>query len=106
MRALLDESLPRQLKQALSGHQVRTVPEAGWAVKKNGELLQLANDRFDVFVTPDRNLPAQQNLTGLRLGIVIVRARSNDIADLLPLVPGLLDFLTRIAPGQVMRLGG
>lgn len=54
MRILLDESAPRGLKELLPGHEVKTVPEQGWASKLNGELLGLAvADRFDVFVTPD-----------------------------------------------------
>ncbi len=60
MRVLLDECLPRQLKQELIGHDVVTVPEAGWAGKQNGELIALATERFDVFVTIDQNLPAQR----------------------------------------------
>jgi hypothetical protein len=106
MRVLLDESLPRQLKTHLPGHQVLTVTEIGWTGKKNGELLALAEGRFDVFVTPDRNLPDQQNLSRLQLAIVVVRARSTDLEDLLPLVPGLLQYLSIIVPGQLVRLIG
>ncbi len=106
MRVLLDESLPRRLKAQLPDHDVRTVPEVGWASKKNGELLRLADERFDVFVTPDAHLPEQQNLSGLRLCIIILRARSNDIADLLPLVPQLRNALANVAAGQVIRLVG
>ena len=62
MRVLLDECLPRRLGRVLTGCDVRTVPEAGWAGKQNGELLQLASASFDVFVTMDRNLQYQQNL--------------------------------------------
>ena len=106
MRVLLDESLPRQLKIELPGHDVETVPGTGWAGKKNGELLRLADERFDFFVTPDRSLPAQQNLPKLRLTFVILRARSNDIADLLPLMPALRSALANQAPGNVLWLGG
>lgn len=105
MRVLLDESLPRQLRRVLSGHEVITVPEAGWAGTKNGELLRLAEPEFDVFVTMDRRLPFQQNLTGLRLCIVILIARSNDIAELLPLGPALQDAVENAEPGTVQRLG-
>lgn len=48
-RVLLDESLPRPLRGVLTGFDITTVPEAGWASKENGELLGLAQDRFDVF---------------------------------------------------------
>ena len=58
MRVLLDECLPRRLKQAIVGFDVATVSDAGWAGKSNGELLGLAADDFDVFVTVDQNLPA------------------------------------------------
>ena len=65
MRVLLDECLPTRLKQVITGHEVSTVSDAGWAGKGNGELLGLAVDSFDVFVTIDKNLPAQQNLQRL-----------------------------------------
>ncbi len=51
MRILLDESLPRRLRSIFAGHEVVTVVEAGWSGVKNGDLLQLAAARFDVFVT-------------------------------------------------------
>jgi hypothetical protein len=56
VRVLLDECLPRRLKRDLVGHHVRTGPEMGWASKTNGELLALAVDHFDIFLTADRNL--------------------------------------------------
>jgi predicted nuclease of predicted toxin-antitoxin system len=105
MRLLLDESLPRSLKQHLPGHHVQTVQELGWAGKKNGALLALAEGRFDVFLTPDRNLPMQQNLQGLRLSVMILRARSNNIRDLTPLAPEILAALATLSPGQLVRLG-
>jgi Domain of unknown function (DUF5615) len=60
MRILLDESLPRRLKGELLGHDVSTVVECGWSGVKNGKLLTLAADNFDVFVTADQNLQNQQ----------------------------------------------
>lgn len=104
MRVLLDESIPTVLASRLVDHRVRTVAQLGWAGKKNGELLRLADATFDAFVTMDRSLPQQQNLTGLRLGIVILIARSNDIADLEPLVPKLLSTLPHVRPGGVVRI--
>ncbi len=63
MRILLDESLPRKLRNDFgSDHEVWTVRDKGWLGKKNGELLQLMiKDRFEMFVTIDQNLPYQQN---------------------------------------------
>ena len=58
MKILIDECLPRKLKFEFSDHDVKTVPEAGWASRKNGDLLRLAEIDFDVFVTNDQNLPS------------------------------------------------
>jgi hypothetical protein len=53
MKVLLDECLPRKLKNHLLGHDCSTVPEAGWAGKKNGELLSLAEKSgIEVFLNP------------------------------------------------------
>ena len=76
MRVLLDESLPRRLKAELTEYEVSTVPEAGWAGTKNGELLRLAEPLFDVFVTMDRRLPSQQNLSDLALCVIVLLAKS------------------------------
>ncbi len=65
MRLLLDESLPRKLKECLAPHEVRTVPEMGWAGKANGALLRLAEQEFEVFLTADQKLPNQQDLPTL-----------------------------------------
>jgi len=65
VRVLLDEQLPRRLARELTGHQVRTVHQQGWAGLKNGELLRrAAREGFEVFVTADQNLEFQQNLSG------------------------------------------
>ena len=67
----------------------------GWASIKNGELLALASERFDVFVTADRNLPYQQNVRTLPIAIVVLQAKTNRLADLLRLVPNLLAVINR-----------
>src|SRR6266850_1952712 len=75
MRVLLDECLPRRLKADLPDHEVRTAQDEGWSGMKNGALLQVASGRFDVFLTVDRNIPFQQNLRGLKIGVLAMMAR-------------------------------
>ncbi len=104
-RVLLDGCLPRHLKRSLVGHQVRTVPEAGWASKENGDLLALAVDDCDVFVPVDRNLTFQQNVEKLQIGIVVLVARGNRLEDLMPLVPALQRAVETVERGRVVRLG-
>jgi hypothetical protein len=104
MRVLIDECLPRKLKQELPEHDAKTVPEMGWAGKKNGELLRLMTGHFDVFITIDQNLTYQQNLEGATIGVVTLAAPSNRLTDLLPLVPRLKAVLQTIEPGNLVRI--
>ena len=79
MRILLDESLPRELRDDLPGHAVKTVTEVGCSGVRNGELLRRAAENFDVFVTADQNLQYQQNLAALPVAVVVLVARNNQI---------------------------
>ena len=106
MRVLIDESLPRQLAPALVGHDARMVQQEGWSAVKNGELLRRAAAAgFEVLITPDRNLEYQQNIPRSGVGVVVVRARTNRIEDLLPLVARLLAALPGARPGTVTHVG-
>ena len=77
----------------------------GWAMIKNGDLLSLAEKHFDVFVTVDRNLSFQQNLVSFTIAVVVLRARTNRLADLRPLVPKLLAVLPSVKLGAVTYIG-
>jgi len=106
MRVLLDECVPRRLGRVLADFDVRTVPEEGWAGKKNGELLGLASVSFDVFVTIDQNLQHQQNLRDAEIAIVVLESPTNRYDDLLPLVPRLIEVLQGdVSGGGVFRVG-
>lgn len=106
MRLLLDECVPKRLRRELPGHEIRTVQEAGWAGVRNGALLRAADGTFDAMVTVDQGVEHQQNLTGLRIGVVIMVAASNDIDDLRPLVPAVLGALRTLQAGEIRRVGG
>ena len=106
MNVLLDECAPKKLKIFLSahGHACCTVQEAGWSGKANGELLALAEPLFDVLVSIDKGLQYQQNISGRKIAIVILRARSNRLADLEPQFPSCALALTTVKPGQVVEI--
>lgn len=106
MRVLLDECLPRRLKSSLSGHSARTVPEMGWASKRNGELLQLAEREFDIFLTVDRKLQHQQNLASFSIAVVVMVARTNSFLDLQPLMSRVLDCLATTRKGEAVVVAG
>ena len=106
MKVLLDECIPRRLKDALPDHECQTVPEAGLAGQKNGLLLSLAEDAgFDLFLTMDKGLQYQQNLAGRSIAILIVQARSNRLEDLLQHLEACRSIMTSIQPGEVRRVG-
>jgi hypothetical protein len=105
VRVLLDENLPHDLIAHLPAHAVTTVQGMGWAGVENGELLRRASGHFDAFVTMDRKLEREQNVTRLPFGVVLVVARTNRVQDLLPLVPAVLVALDRIQPGRLEQVG-
>lgn len=91
MKVLLDENLPHSLRHHLPGHDVYTVTYQRWSGVKNGELLQLAAAAgFDVQTLP--------------LSVIIISASSNDVDDLLPLVPAILARLTNLPLRSIERL--
>ncbi len=97
MRLLLDESVPAKLRKHLPTHDVRTAVEMGWAGVKNGKLLALAAEQFDVFVTVDKNLQFQQNLSALPIAVLVLDAVSNELGVLLALLPQLELTLTSLS---------
>jgi predicted nuclease of predicted toxin-antitoxin system len=107
MKVLIDECSPKALKRHLAdlGHVCVTVQEAGWAGKKNGELLELAETLFDVLVTLDTNVQYQQNLADRKVAVVVVHSRSNRLEHLRQYFPECVSAIQKIKPGQVVRVG-
>lgn len=80
---------------------VQTVPEPGWASKRNGELIRLAETNFDVLLTKDQNTEHQQNLKKFNLAFVVLVAPTNDIADPQPLMAAANEALKTIEAGEI-----
>ena len=73
MRVLLDECLPLNLRHELRGHEAHTVQWAGINGKKNGDLLQAAeNAGYDVFITVDQGLPHQTHSGSRTLAVIVL----------------------------------
>ena len=102
MKVFLDECVDWRLARNLVGHDVRTARQMGWATIKNGELLALAAVDFDVFVTVDQNLSFQQNLTSHPIAVIVLRAKSNRLAELEPLMPKLLAAIASSRRGEAV----
>lgn len=100
MKILLDECLDRRLAKEIIGYEVQTVPQMKWAGIKNGDLMRLAENEFDVFITVDRNLSFQQNLPKFNLAVLVLRAQSNRLTDLLPFAQKIIEILPNLEKGK------
>ena len=105
MKVFIDECIDWRLSRDIVGHEVKTARQMGWSTIKNGEILALAAMDFDVFVTVDRNLSFQQNLPAFTIAVIVLRAVSNRLADLKPLVPALLASIPTAPRGGVTYVG-
>lgn len=102
MRIFVDECVNHKLMPHLTGHSFTHTADTDWLSTQNGALLRLVMQHgFDVFLTTDKNIKHQQNLSKLALAFVVMRPRSNNLEDLLPLVPEVLATLAAIDPTQI-----
>jgi len=77
MKILFDQGTPAPLRRYLVGHSVDTAYERGWSDLRNGDLLARAEmDGYELLITTDQNMRYQQNLSGSRLGILVLLSTS------------------------------
>ena len=105
MRILIDECLNWRLGRGLSGHYAVSAQKLGWSGIQNGKLLALAVEHgFDVFLTGDRNLMFQQNVTEFSIAVVVLEAAGTQLHQTLPLMPMVIALLPSLKPGSVTRV--
>jgi predicted nuclease of predicted toxin-antitoxin system len=105
VKILIDECLPKDLAKMLTGHTAKTVVQMRWSGIKNGELLRRASKAgFEVFITVDKNIPAQQPTQIYPLAIIILHARSNRIEDIKPFAARIMELLEMDAAPRVHTL--
>jgi hypothetical protein len=104
--ALLDENMPKSLIRLLAPEiEARTVQQEGWRGLRNGDLLSTAAAAgFDAFITTDRGIPHQQNISQYGIGVGLLEAGSNRIEDLAPLVPEIKEHIGTLPRGAVLRV--
>lgn len=106
MRILLDECIDVELRHHFSGHDCQTCRYAGLAGLANGALLSAAEQAgFQVLITVDKGIPAQQSLRGRSISLLVIRARSTNIEDLLSLMPAVIAALANLGRGDVVQVG-
>ncbi len=103
MRVWLDENLPHQLRELFGNNiEVVTIRYRGWQGRENGELLRIAANEFDAFITMDQGIPHQQNLSEIKIGIIVLEAERNRFEDLAPLISKVNAVLNTLKNGQIV----
>jgi predicted nuclease of predicted toxin-antitoxin system len=103
MKLLLDENLPKKLKQDFPNHTVFTVRDMNWQGKKNGELIQLIiENNFDALITFDKNLQYQQNFQKYSIPVILLNSSDNTYLTLKNLI-GKINFVLeeKLNPGKI-----
>lgn len=95
MKLLLDENLPKRLKQDFPEFEIFTVRDRGWNGFTNGELLKLMLENgFDALITFDKNLEYQQNFRKYPIRVIVLTAASNRYRNLTQLVDKVKEALS------------
>jgi len=102
MKILLDECTPHVLKRLLTGFEITTVQDQGWAGITNGTLLQLVEENFDVLITSDQNLKYQQNLANRQ--IAILQLPTNKVPIIVRLASVVQSALDNIEAGDFVEV--
>jgi predicted nuclease of predicted toxin-antitoxin system len=102
MRILLDECVPWPMHKLLAGHECSTAQQRGWGGTKNGDLLRLAENEFDLFITSDQNIRYQQNLAGRR--IAIIELSTNKLRRIEAAANMISSAITTVQPGDFRHL--
>ena len=105
MKILIDECLPSRLKHQYPDHIVFTVQEMGWEGKKDKELLKLAVDEgFEIFITIDKNIEHQQNISEIRLGIIVFDIPRTKLENLIPMTNKVIELISKARPFKVYQV--
>lgn len=105
MKLILGHNIDWRLKKDIVGHDVRTVQELGWADVINGELLTLVEEAgFHLLLTADANIKQQQNMTGRKIAIIVLRSRNNRLATHRDMVDDILAAVQNVEPGHVVEI--
>jgi hypothetical protein len=102
MKILLDECVPWPLHKFLIGHACSTAQQCGWGGIKNGELIRLAENEFDLFITSDQNMRYQQNLAGRQMAIL--ELSTNDFRRIRAAAGLIGDTIAKMQPQEFKTL--
>ncbi len=101
-RIILDENLAVRFRTHLSEFEVVTVRYQGWCGIRNGDLIRLINDSFDILITGDKNLRYQQNNSARK--VAIIEVPSTQLKALLQVRDEIVNAIRTMAPGEYVKI--
>ena len=104
MRILIDECVDPRVKLLFPDHYAETVHDRSWDALEDRRLLELAQNEFDVFLTADRSVEFQQNISKFRFGIIVVHVPKNQIGFYRMLQNEILQAIEHSQPGSVTHV--
>lgn len=105
MRLLLDHCVDRRLAAHFRGHTIQTTFEMGWEQLQNGRLLAAAAAAgFDAVITTDRSIKHQQNLEVLPIAVIVLKAVTNKVSDLVTMMPLVEAALQTLPPRTLIEV--
>jgi hypothetical protein len=103
MLVLFDQATPVPIRPYLAGHTVTTAFQRGWDKLKNGELPAAAERAgFDLFLTTDKNMRYQQNLTARTIAIVVLGQQQ--WPHVRPHIQRVVDAVNAAIPGSFVEV--
>jgi len=102
VKILLDECVPSPLRKLLVGHECHTAQEMGWKSIRNGDLLAMAEGKFDLFITAGQGLAYEQNLRSRR--IAILELSTNKLRAIQTAAGQLQDAVATMSGAEFRRL--
>ena len=90
------------MRKLLTNHECSNPFRCGWNGVTNGELLKLAENEFELFISADQNLRYQQNLAGRR--IAILEISTNDLRRILAADLSIIKAVATIKEGEYLQL--
>lgn len=105
MKILLDENIDVNFAAELNSHDIYTVNQMGWASKKNGELMQFASDSgFNYFITLDKNIQYQQNLSKYSFSVILLLANNSKLDTLKEMKDKILESISKKNSEKLIRI--
>jgi predicted nuclease of predicted toxin-antitoxin system len=104
MRVLLDENMPLDFGDLLPQHVTSHLEGLGMKGTKNGALLALARQSYDVLITLDRGILFQHKHSGFDLSILVVRVINSKLETIRARSAEVEATLAELAPGSLVEI--